>query len=256
MQRTLALLLSLVAAAGFAAAFAFPFVHSDFDPDLPSPVMGAVDAVQRGTGWLGDRARDLLGEELGGQVTGWTSGVTGGLVDGSLDAVLGPVGPGPDGELRSWAECMGSGGDTWSGCVKDWIAYKAGIPVGDQYILGVIWGLAGSGEVLLALLLFVFSVCFPVSKVAMSAYLALVGPASQPRALKALKLTSKWSMTDVFVVALLITFFKADSFNFHFQARLGVYCFAGAAILSSMAVYLLEGAGGSGERRDRARTGV
>ena len=47
-------------------------------------------------------------------------------------------------------------------------------------------------------------------------------------------------MTDVFVVALLITFFKAESFNFHFQAEYGVYLFATAAILSSISVMLLE----------------
>ena len=41
-------------------------------------------------------------------------------------------------------------------------------------------------------------------------------------------------MTDVFVVALLILFFKAESIHLYMEAQIGVYLFACAAILSSI----------------------
>ena len=40
-------------------------------------------------------------------------------------------------------------------------------------------------------------------------------------------------MTDVFVVALMIITFKAESFNFQFTAEAGVICF-GMSVLTSM----------------------
>jgi uncharacterized paraquat-inducible protein A len=54
-----------------------------------------------------------------------------------------------------------------------------------------------------------------------------------------LRITSKWSMTDVFLVALLITFFKADTFNFRFEAESGLYFFAAGALLSTITVQVL-----------------
>ena len=41
-------------------------------------------------------------------------------------------------------------------------------------------------------------------------------------------------MTDVFVVALLILFFKAESIHLYMEAQIGVYFFAFAAIISSL----------------------
>ena len=95
---------------------------------------------------------------------------------------------------------------------------------------------------ILGVLLLVFSVLFPLSKVLLCCFLTTpAGSANtRRRAYWLLEHSSKWSMTDVFVVAMLITFFKAESFNFHFQAELGLYTFAAAAILSSIAVVLIK----------------
>ena len=41
-------------------------------------------------------------------------------------------------------------------------------------------------------------------------------------------------MTDVFVVALLILFFKAESIHLYMEAQTGVYLFACSAIFSSL----------------------
>ena len=41
-------------------------------------------------------------------------------------------------------------------------------------------------------------------------------------------------MTDVFVVALLILFFKAESIHLYMEAQIGVYFFACAALTSSL----------------------
>jgi len=217
-------------------AFATPFVSSDFDPDLPAPVIGAMDAINSGTSWLENTVRGVAGDAL--TELGLSLGED--ARDFGLDGLLGEVGVSASGEPVTWASCLAEGASPFERCMKSWIAHKAGIPVGEQYILGVITGLFSEGELFLATLLLLFSVLFPLSKVALTIGLSLTGPKNAPGPFRVLKVTSKWSMTDVFVVALLVTFFKAESFNFHFEAELGVYLFAIGAIASSIAVQLLE----------------
>ena len=52
-------------------------------------------------------------------------------------------------------------------------------------------------------------------------------------------------MTDVFVVALLILFFKAESIHLYMEAQIGVYFFAFAAIISSLGAQRLGGERGA-----------
>ena len=236
-----ALGLSVVAAAGFVAGWLGPFVSSDFDPRVPEGVAGFVDGSLRGAGGILDVVGDLIGDEAAGATR--DAGLR--TLGRSLDKMLGEVGSRGGDERGSWGGCLGgSVGDVqgrWRGCVKIWMAHKAGIPVGIQTIPGVISGLFSSGELLLALALVLFSGCFPALKVLLSVWLStgIGSEAGRRRLYRVLEHTSKWSMTDVFVVAMLITFFKAASFNFHFQAEVGVFAFAAGALLSSLAVSLL-----------------
>jgi hypothetical protein len=141
-------------------------------------------------------------------------------------------------DTRELGSCCQNEKDALQTCMKWWVVDRGGIPIGDQYLFEIIRRLFDSKDVALGLLITLFSICFPLLKVGLSLVLSL-RPITD-WSIEFLSITAKWSMTDVFIVALLITFFKADSFNFHFEAGTGLYFFAGGALLSSMAVMLLE----------------
>jgi paraquat-inducible protein A len=86
----------------------------------------------------------------------------------------------------------------------------------------------------LAIILFFFSIVFPIVKLATLAFIWVVPLPDQKRqaALHWLGLLGKWSMLDVFVVAILIVLVKLGPLA-KIEPQRGVYWFA-AAILSSM----------------------
>ena len=128
----------------------------------------------------------------------------------------------------------------WTPCFQDWIATQVGITRGDQYLLNMIQDTFGHGEVFLGTIILVFSVLFPLSKNILGLAASTSGTQTSKQSLYSiLTKTSKWSMTDVFVVALLILFMKADNIHLYMQADTGVYCFAISAILSSLGAYFL-----------------
>ncbi len=101
-------------------------------------------------------------------------------------------------------------------------------------IIGTARHLASGGNLLVALLLFIFSVLIPVAKLLLS-FVALGGfeKRSKQLALKSIRFIGKWSMTDVFVVAILLAFLSTESKTFT-DASLGpgLYFFAGYGLLS------------------------
>ena len=128
----------------------------------------------------------------------------------------------------------------WSPCFQDWIAAQVGIVRGDQYLLNMIKDTFGHGEVFLGAIILVFSVLFPLSKNLLGLAASMSGSQASKQSLyRMLSKTSKWSMTDVFVVALLILFMKAENIHLYMQADNGVYCFAISALLSSLGAYVL-----------------
>lgn len=252
----ISLFLSFVAAGTFVVAFLVPFVSSDFDVDLPegleAPIQKGVEgfgvALQLAGDLLGDDAKQMLNRV--GREAVWTA----------LDSTLGEVRIDATGRKITWQQCLltrhGDFATDWRGCVKQWIAYKAGLPVGDRYLLGIVADLWRTHEMILAVLIALFSIAFPLLKVGLC--LALSGGLRSERSLKWLVRVSKWSMTDVFIVAVVIAFFKAESFNFHFRAEAGVFFFAAGAILSSLAVMRLEAviSGATTTTDDRTTTEV
>lgn len=119
-------------------------------------------------------------------------------------------------------------------------------------IIGTGQHLASGGNLLVALLLILFSVLIPVAKLMLS-FVALARFAKRSRtfALTSIRLIGKWSMTDVFVVAILLAFLSTESKTFT-DASLGpgLYFFAGYGLLSMIGGQVLirvEGAG-DGER--------
>ena len=127
--------------------------------------------------------------------------------------------------------------------LEEWVIKKGKIPVGNQYLLGIIKSLFLDGSVFLGIIIFLFSVVFPMLKIALCT-LALIpyrnnSSQRKNKIIKAIGYVSKWSMADVFIVAVIIVMFKAKGFNFKFTAEAGIYFYAISAILSSLAILLI-----------------
>lgn len=194
-------------------AFVTPFVSIGFEPPVPSSVERAKDVVYMGskTPFVGDAIQSFASQFFGEQLFS--------------------------------AECE----TRWKECFRDWLAEKGGFQVGDQYLPGMIAATFQAGDYFLGVLILAFSILFPLSKIVLGVFVSLGAGAkrAQERAYKALVATGKWSMTDVFVVSLLILFFKAEHIHLSFSAELGVYFFAVSTIGSSLASYFLGNALGA-----------
>lgn len=116
----------------------------------------------------------------------------------------------------------------------------AGLSGTTYSVLTGILTLVRDGNPFLGLLIFTFSVVFPIIKLTMLVVIWFHGmePERRERALHALRVLGKWSMLDVFVVVALV---GAIQFGFLATAtpRIGIYLFS-AAILSCMLVTFLE----------------
>jgi len=92
-----------------------------------------------------------------------------------------------------------------------------------------------NGDVAIGAVLLVFSVVFPVSKLIV-VRLALQAAArgdAPPALLRAISAASKYSMVDVFVVALLVVASKSMPGGSRVELEWGTYAFGAAALLST-----------------------
>ena len=90
------------------------------------------------------------------------------------------------------------------------------------------------GEWLLLAAIGGFAVLFPAAKILVAGW-AFVDPPGARSTLKLAAAISKWSMLDVFVVALVVLSVKSTAVA-NASVGPGAWCFAGAAILSSLAI--------------------
>ena len=106
-------------------------------------------------------------------------------------------------------------------------------------VLDTIKTLFGANQFFVALLLLVFSVVTPLLKTVLT-FLVISGRDRTGRLAKLVKTVGKWSMADVFVVALLLAIFSLGSDGLT-DARLGIglYFFAAYVLLSLMATQLI-----------------
>jgi paraquat-inducible protein A len=134
------------------------------------------------------------------------------------------------------------------------LSTMAGISGSTYSVITGILKLAQDGNVFLALLIFAFSLVFPIVKLVTLVVIWFHGmkPDRRERTLHALRVLGKWSMLDVFVVAALV---GAIQFGILATAtpKIGIYIFSGA-ILSCMVATFLESRLAQGpERADRTQ---
>lgn len=111
----------------------------------------------------------------------------------------------------------------------------------DYSLLRSIVGMWEEGYYFLAIVIFVFSVVFPIGKLAalLMVWFMPMPPERLARALHWLGVLGKWSMLDVFVIALLIVLTRAGSLV-EATPGVGVYLFAAAILLSMIATVLID----------------
>lgn len=108
-------------------------------------------------------------------------------------------------------------------------------------VLTTIGTLAKSNNYLIAFLVALFSVVTPLAKLIVAvAVLQRRWPGWHQRGLDFIKAIGKWSMADVFVVAVLVAYFAASSDEFsEAHVGIGLYFFAAYCVLSQLATQVL-----------------
>jgi paraquat-inducible protein A len=108
-------------------------------------------------------------------------------------------------------------------------------------ILTACWNLLKEGQLFLFIVITLFSVVFPIFKITILAKLILSKSPISIYAKKSLDLIhhfGKWSMLDVFVVAILVVVVKLGAIG-SVEKHIGLYAYAGAAILIMIVTHLV-----------------
>lgn len=101
-------------------------------------------------------------------------------------------------------------------------------------LVSALISLVEKGHILLFLIIFIFSILFPLFKLSLMLYI-WNSPAGETvqRLLKLIHHLGKWSMLDVFVVALLVVSIKLDQMA-EMQIHYGLYLFLSAVVFSML----------------------
>lgn len=122
-----------------------------------------------------------------------------------------------------------------AGWVTPIMTVEAFVFIGDEVsILDSVWRLLESGEVFLFIVLTVFSIVFPIAKLVTAFYLWFLAPVTRPgflRTLSWIETLGKWSMLDVFVVALIVVALQISIVS-DVALHAGIYLFTLAVGLS------------------------
>lgn len=107
-------------------------------------------------------------------------------------------------------------------------------------VWGGVVGLWDDGDWFLAIVVFFFSFVFPIAKLALLTWIWFVPTrrALREKSLRMLEVLGKWSMLDVFVVAILIVATKLGPLAL-VKAKPGVYYFCGAILSSMIATWIV-----------------
>lgn len=108
-------------------------------------------------------------------------------------------------------------------------------------IISGIMSFVRAGDVLIALLLFSFSVVFPAMKLLLLLFIWFRGMAKTPRdkTVKWLRLLGKWSMLDTFVIAVLVGALQLGILA-QTIVHQGIYIYFGAIILSLICTFMVD----------------
>lgn len=108
--------------------------------------------------------------------------------------------------------------------------------IGDADIsaLSLIADLFDKGHQLLALIICLFAIAFPLAKTIVAALVFRLGRSASKQTAALLQFLGKWSMLDVFLAAVLIAFSELSTL-FDLEPLRGLWFFAGGVILNNLA---------------------
>ncbi len=122
-----------------------------------------------------------------------------------------------------------------AGWITPIMTVEAFVFLGDEVsILDSVWRLFESGEIFLFVVLSIFSIVFPIVKLVTALYLWFLAPVTRPgflRTLTWIETLGKWSMLDVFVVALIVVALQISIVS-DVALHAGIYLFTLAVALS------------------------
>ncbi len=110
-------------------------------------------------------------------------------------------------------------------------------------VVGTVGHLWGEGQMFLAAIIFIFSIVFPLAKLAMilGSVLSIVPISSRfrERLHGIAERTARWSMLDVFVLALIVVVLKVRGVM-DVDLQVGAYAFTAAVVLSGISGMFVE----------------
>ena len=144
-----------------------------------------------------------------------------------LDRMLGGM-PSPKGELVSWKACMSTNksNNSFENCLESWVLSRAGMPIGTRSYGSIVKDVFAN-NLMLGVMIVIFSALLPVVRIGLTILLVFD---STKTIRKAHKYVAKFSMTEVLLVAFVITFFKAESFSFQMSFEIGSWFFIAGTV--------------------------
>lgn len=113
--------------------------------------------------------------------------------------------------------------------------HRPGMLGGSSYnILGVLGAMWEAKEYTVAIIVFLFSIIFPLAKTLTAAVLFRFGNRASKRAASLMQFLGKWSMLDVFLVAFLIGMTQLAALM-TVRPLMGLYLFGAGVILNNIA---------------------
>ena len=113
--------------------------------------------------------------------------------------------------------------------------HRPGMFGGSNYnIFGVLGAMWEAKEYMIAVIVFLFSIIFPLAKTLVAAVLFRFGNRASKRAAAMMQFLGKWSMLDVFLVAFLIGMTQLAALM-TVRPLTGLYFFAAGVILNNIA---------------------
>ena len=167
------------------------------------------------------------------------------LVNESMEFSLGSVADG-----YSWKECRAAPPDSFVSrfngaevpqsalerCVKLSIANIMGVRLGETRILGILLDLITSREYALFATILFFGILFPFLKALAALVSVLRWTDDSNWYLKVASVAGKWSMTDVFVVSVMIVNVKMNAIGLEIESAWGLYYLLASGVISSLGI--------------------
>lgn len=121
--------------------------------------------------------------------------------------------------------------------IKEWVLNNSGFAIGKQYLTVIIRDIFKT-QPILGIAVFFFSIVIPIVKSSVCLYEAIM-PNENRIGAHIITFIAKWSMADVFIVALVVVFFKAEKLTYKIEPAKGFWFFFASVVASMISAEIL-----------------